>query len=572
MRQILARLFFGATAFLFVFCILAVSPVKAIPAFGVNTSNQLIQFDTATPGNVTVVGAITGLQTGENILGIDFRPANGQLYALGSTSRLYTINTTNGAATQVGTGAFTTALNGTEFGFDFNPTVDLIRVVSNTGQNLRVNPNTAAVTVDPNLNPGTPSVTAAAYLNNFSGAINTTLYDIDSNTDTLLIQNPANAGTLITVGALGVNITGVNGFDIAASDNTAYAVFQPAVGISFSSLFTINLSTGAATLVGPFAGQTMRAFALSLAGGGTGTGAPGSPASRTLDYDGDGRTDAAVFRLNTGTFFVRRTSDLGLTTEQFGISSDIQTPGDFDGDGRTDFAVYRAGAVNGTFFVRRSSDNAFVSFQFGLATDEPVARDYDGDGRTDFAVVRRTPGTGGNPGTLQWFIAQSGSNNSLRHQFFGIDTDVLAPGDYDGDGRFDLAVYRGSGANLAGPATYFVQQSTAGFRAVQFGLGSDLVVPGDYDGDRRTDFAVVRQGTVFNWFILSSANLSFRSLQFGAKPQLPAPGDYDGDGRTDIATFDPASGSFFIFRSAGGTLQIRFGQNGDYPVANSNVF
>ncbi|MEJ7701366.1 MAG: DUF4394 domain-containing protein [Pyrinomonadaceae bacterium] len=92
------------------------------------------------PNNVVNVAAITGLAAGENILGIDFRPATGQLYALGSSSRIYIINPRTGVATAVGAaGAFT--LMGTDFGFDFNPTVDRIRIVSNTGQNLRVNPN-----------------------------------------------------------------------------------------------------------------------------------------------------------------------------------------------------------------------------------------------------------------------------------------------------------------------------------------------------------------------------------------------------------------------------------------------
>jgi hypothetical protein len=252
---------------------------------------------------------------------------------------------------------------------------------------------------------------------------------------------------------------------------------------------------------------------------------------------------------------------------QFGLVGDIQTPGDYDGDNRTDIAVFRPST--GTFFVLRSSDNTVQSVQFGLFGDEPVARDYNGDGRTDFAVVRRIPGaTATAPGQMIWYILTS-NNFTFSATQFGLATDVVAPGDYDGDGRFDLAVYRGSGADRSGQATFFVQRSTAGFLAVQFGLGSDLVVPGDYDGDGRTDFAVVRAGVNYTWFILNSSNFSFRAVQFGTKPFFTTQADYDGDGRTDISVFNPLNATYFTLRSSdNGLAQVQFGQNGDYPVAN----
>ncbi|HEX8638838.1 MAG TPA: DUF4394 domain-containing protein [Pyrinomonadaceae bacterium] len=516
--------------------------------FGLNAANQIVRFNSATPGTVTVVATITGLQTGETILATDFRPANGQLYALGSSSRLYTINLTTGAATQVGAaGAFT--LSGTEFGFDFNPVVDLIRVISNTGQNLRINPNNGTLTAtDTTLNPATTGATGAAYTNNFAGATTTTLYVIDTVADALFIQNPPNAGTLVRVGALGVDASGPVAFDIDAN-GTAYATFT--VG-GTTRLYTINLTTGAATAATAFpAGTSLRGLAIAR-----GTAATNNMA---LDYDGDRRADFAVIRFSNNTYYVNRSSNNTFFAAQFGFAgSDVPQPGDYDGDGRADIAVWRPS--NGTFIVLRSSDNAVQFFRFGLNGDEPVARDYDGDGRTDFAVVRRANGL------MTWFITNS-SNGGFRAEQFGLDTDVTAPGDYDGDGRFDLAVYRGTAGQQA---TFFVQQSTSGFRAVQFGLGSDLVVPGDYDGDGRTDFAVVRLGAPYQWFILrSSDNSLFYVPDFGTKPHLTAQGDYDGDGRTDIAVFDPGSGNFIFRRSSdSGITYFRFGQNGDYPVAN----
>jgi len=520
---------------------------NAAAAFGVNAANQLVRFDTATPGTVANVGTITGLQTGETVVGIDFRPANGQLYGLGSTSRLYTVNTRTGAATQVGTaGAFT--LSGTAFGFDFNPTVDRIRVVSNTGQNLRLNPDTGGLAAtDPPLNPGTPNVNAAAYTNNFAGATTTTLYDIDTTANALFIQNPANNGTLVLVGPLGVLATNSTGFDISPFGGPAFVALT--VG-GVSGFYTINLGTGTATLVGAIGGgNVLRGLSI-----GFGTAASGRT---SLDFDGDGRADRAVFRLATGTNFINRSSDGSFYSYPFGLASDVQTPGDYDGDGRADSAVWRPST--GVFFVLRSSDGGVQTYQFGLTGDEPVARDYDGDGRTDFAVVRRTGGQ------MIWFINNS-ATNTFRRDTFGLSSDITAPGDYDGDGRFDLGTFRDNGA---APATFFTLRSTSGFSATNFGLGTDLVVPGDYDGDGKTDFALLRQGTSYQWLILRSSDGGFSSSLLGSKPDLSVQADYDGDGRTDIAVWRPSNGAFYVHRSATNTVSINvFGQNGDYPIAN----
>jgi hypothetical protein len=223
--------------------------------FAITTANVLLRFDSGAPGTMLSTTTISGLQAGEDLLGIDFRPANGQLYGLGSTSRLYTIDSTTGVATQVGAGPFAAVLSGTNFGFDFNPVVDRIRVVSDANQNLRLNPNTgtlaatdtvlayavgdANAAIDPNL-------VGIAYTNNIAGATITTLYGIDSNLDILTIQNPPNNGTLNTVGSLGFDTSGSVGFDIATA-GTAFASLSVS---GLVGLFTINLATGAVTPVG----------------------------------------------------------------------------------------------------------------------------------------------------------------------------------------------------------------------------------------------------------------------------------------------------------------------------------
>jgi hypothetical protein len=224
--------------------------------YGLTSGNSLVTFDSATPGIITGNVPISGLSAGQVFRGIDIRPADGGLYGLSSDSRLYTINTATGTATAIGaSGQF--LLNGNSFGFDFNPTVDRIRVTSNLDQNLRLNPsNGALAAVDGALayaagdvNAGAnPNIVGSAYTNSFNGATTTTLYDIDSLLDVLVTQNPPNNGTLNTVGSLGFN-TGENvGFDILSSGNAAFALLTADGGTS--SFFSVNLASGAATSIG----------------------------------------------------------------------------------------------------------------------------------------------------------------------------------------------------------------------------------------------------------------------------------------------------------------------------------
>jgi LPXTG-motif cell wall-anchored protein len=235
--------------------------------YGVTTENNIISFRSDAPGTLLSRVGMTGTQAGETIVGIDFRPANpDQLWALGSTSRLYVVDPMSGVASvsPVTATTFLTPLNGTDFGFDFNPTVDRIRVTSDSDQNLRLNPLTGGVaavdgtlaytSTDRNASAN-PAIVGSAYTNSFSGTTSTLLYNIDAGLDVLVTQNPPNAGTLNTVGALGVDASGLTGFDIlsAGGANSAYAVMV--ASNAKSALYTIDLTSGAATLVGAVGGS-----------------------------------------------------------------------------------------------------------------------------------------------------------------------------------------------------------------------------------------------------------------------------------------------------------------------------
>ncbi|MFN0087394.1 MAG: DUF4394 domain-containing protein [Blastocatellia bacterium] len=248
--------------------------------YAINANNVLISFNSGTPNIVAQTRPVTGLGTGENLLGIDFRPATGELFAVSSAGRVYTLNTSSGAATPVGTTPLNPALAGQFFGFDFNPVPDRIRVVSDAQQNLRLNPATGAVAATDGMlafaagdaNAGmTPSIVGAAYTNSVAGATSTTLYGIDSRLNALVLQGSIggapvspNTGQLTTVGALGLDTTEDTGFDIVPGTNAAFASLTIPGTTASSTLFTINLATGAATQIGPIGGgATIRDIAIA---------------------------------------------------------------------------------------------------------------------------------------------------------------------------------------------------------------------------------------------------------------------------------------------------------------------
>ncbi len=235
---------------------------------GLTGGNGIISFDSASPGTTTPLLPITGLASGVLIVGIDRRPQdganNGLLYGLGrsgTTGTIYTINTATGAATLVSTLSVPLA-SANSFGIDFNPTVDRLRIVSDTNQNLRANVDTGATIVDgtlafaagdPNAG-GFPFVDSIAYTNNFGGATTTTLRGIDVALDRLVIQDPPNAGTLNTSTALGVgNVFPFAGYDISGLTGTAYASLGGGAATTQAIGFYTLSATGA-TLVGPIGG------------------------------------------------------------------------------------------------------------------------------------------------------------------------------------------------------------------------------------------------------------------------------------------------------------------------------
>ncbi len=245
----------------------------------VDANGRLLRFNAGQPQKLLDSRPISGLQPGERVLGIDYRVARGELFALGSSHRLYRLDAATGVATAVGA-AFVAPLAGGEFGFDFNPAVDRIRVVGDGGLNMRLHPDTGAVVdADPktdglqtdgqlaydaaDLNAGrTPKVVAAAYTYNQQDEKITTNYAIDATLGVLVTQGSIegtkppvspNTGRLFTVGPLGAGAFERAGFDISDVKNVAYAALTAAGGTA-SRWVRIDLTTGQATRLGTVAG------------------------------------------------------------------------------------------------------------------------------------------------------------------------------------------------------------------------------------------------------------------------------------------------------------------------------
>jgi hypothetical protein len=205
------------------------------------------------------------------------------------------------------------------------------------------------------------------------------------------------------------------------------------------------------------------------------------------DFDGDGRTDIAIYK--DGVWWWINSGDGTLGIVPFGVPKDTPVPADYTGDGRDELAVFRGGQ-----WWTYDLDDAQISvINFGTQSDFPVPGDFDGDGKIDQAVRRE-------PFAEWWIKKSSGGHYSLR---FGSSLDWPMVGDYDGDGKSDLAFYRYSDGK------WYLQQSTAGYAEVRFGGDDfDFPIPGDYDGDGRTDIAIYRSGL---WYLLQSSDgISYR--------------------------------------------------------------
>jgi hypothetical protein len=226
------------------------------------------------------------------------------------------------------------------------------------------------------------------------------------------------------------------------------------------------------------------------------------------DYDGDGKWDLTVRRTGPDMpnmfWYVLNSSDGSMTAQHWGIGGDLLVPQDYDGDGRTDFAVFRFG----WWYILRSSDGRFHAERFGLDSDNPfMGGDYDGDGKDDIAVLRFANG-------LRLFIRYSGSGWWIQYNLGNPQFTGVVSGDYDGDGRADVAIWQGD--------TWLWERSSDGQLGGGLRFGDffhDRPMPGDYDGDGKTDIAVFRPGTFpvpNHYFYIQQSRDGFLAVPWGS--------------------------------------------------------
>lgn len=316
-----------------------------------------------------------------------------------------------------------------------------------------------------------------------------------------------------------------------------------------------------------------------------------------LDFDGDGKTDLAVVRdvVSRGRlhwYILSSQTNQMIPPLEFGISDDIgrPIPADYDGDGKWDIAVFRAGTspgipLEGYFYVWQSSTNSMRVFRWGydITDDANLTQDFDGDRKADPTVVRCSDER------LVWYSLMSATNYQERITTFGYcrrnviyswdRKDRAIRGDFDGDGKADIAVYRSYNFwNRSPSSTFHVLRSSDG-KTQSMGLTfpgrpTCNVVQADFDGDGKTDFATVSSQWNGNyhqiwWYWIRSSDGRFDSAPFGYR--VPGSGygdgaivgDYDGDGMSDLAIIrdEPPARYFYINRSRDGFIVIHWGMS-----------
>jgi hypothetical protein len=284
---------------------------------------------------------------------------------------------------------------------------------------------------------------------------------------------------------------------------------------------------------------------------------------KTTDFDGDGKTDLAIFRNENGkmVWYVMQ-STAGYRVFQWGLDTDLLAPGDYDGDGKTDFAVYRrAAGANSvfyhTFYIFQSSTDSLSTQTFTLSGDTPASpypEDFDGDGKTDFAIILATTFN-------QTIVVDESLNHSLKVFALSYSRNGTRMGDLTGDGKADFFTSN----NLYN--VDITDYATRSVRTLHFGAWEDQFIRGDFDGDGVGDLTVFRASDG-SWWTMKSSDGTVQVANWGRDGDIPVPGDYDGDGKTDLAIWRQGSPQcyYWIYGSQAGTMVAPFGVPNDLPL------
>jgi len=381
--------------------------------------------------------------------------------------------------------------------------------------------------------------------------------------------NFSNYGLDVDVAAPGVGILSsdyVGGYD--SFDGTSMAT--PHVAGLAALVWTSGTASTNAEVV-----ARITSTAVAIAGTGTfwthgrvdaqaavGSGTPSFnwAAQNSVDFDSDHLTDFGLYRGLSpadSLWFAPGTASASAFQIYFGATSDIPVPGDYDGDGKTDAVIYRP--ASGLWYgPRTGAAQIVIQMTLGQAGDIPIPGDYDGDGDTDPAIYRPSSGL--------FFGTDRTGANVLLNTSFGQPGDVPVPRDYDGDGETDPGIYRAD-ATPEHYGLWYAPLSGGGVHQIYFGAPGDVPVPGDYDGDAKADSVIFRPSSGLWYGPRTGAAQIVIQLILGQAGDVPIPGYYDSNLATDPAIYRPSSGLWFSVLSGGGTRSISgLGEAGDKPI------
>jgi len=283
-------------------------------------------------------------------------------------------------------------------------------------------------------------------------------------------------------------------------------------------------------------------------------------ANNSVDFDADHLTDFGLYRGLSpadSLWFAPGTSGGGAFQIYFGATSDIPVPGDYDGDGHTDAVIYRP-STGLWYGPRTGAAQIVIQTMLGAPGDIPIPGDYNGDGATDPAIFR--------PSTGLFFAVDRTGSQVLLNTSFGGPGDVPVPRDYDGDGKTDPAIYR-EDVTPEHYSLWYAVLSGGGVHQIYFGAPGDIPVPGDYDGDGKADSVIWRPSTGLWYGPRTGVAQIVIQMQLGQAGDVPIPGYYDANQATDPAIYRPSSGLWFSVLSGGGTRVIAgMGLPSDVPV------
>jgi FG-GAP-like repeat len=303
-----------------------------------------------------------------------------------------------------------------------------------------------------------------------------------------------------------------------------------------------------------------------------------------LDFDGDGRTDIALYREGSRSaqlapqasyWYFLNTQTGQASAVHWGRTFDVPAPADYDNDGKTDVAIYRwwdfnTGDTNEWWISKSTGGHQILVYELGY---NKYSRNYFGDGAAEtgqiyLVDINQEPNQDCFIGV--YFAGDLGGNalrKPISNTCNAIPTPV--PGDYNNDGFSEIAVFD----NQTFRVWYAPYNSAYTTPDIVQTLNVDSPAPGDYDGDGKTDFAGIKsQNGRMIWRIKQSNGGAEVEFDFGLSTDKPVPGDYDGDHKTDIAVWRPSDASWWIMNSGKGNVSsFVFGLSTDTPLAMPTI-